>query len=134
MAEPKPVRPPQVTVAGWLVMAGSAIVVLLALGQIAKLHSLDTREAVEDYLSRPPGDQLGLGVQDALTALRVVLTITGVAAAAAAVLGWDALQRSSRARAAPSVLAVPLFLSGLSFDSFVGGGVLPAMVTAAIVM
>ena len=134
MTTPKPVRPPQVTVAGWLVIAGSAVVVLLVLDQIAKLHSLDTRDAVEDYLSRPPGDQLGLSTQEALTALRVVLTVTGVAAAAAAVLGWYALQRSTGARLALSVLAVPLFLSGFSFGGFVGGGVLPAMVTAAIVM
>jgi len=109
-------------------------VVLLALDQVAKLHSLDTREAVQDYLSRPPGDELGLGVRGALTALRVVLTVTGVAAAATAVLGWYALQRSTGARLALSVLAVPLFLSGFSFGTFVGGGVLPAMVTAAIVM
>jgi hypothetical protein len=134
MSEPKLVRPPRVMVAGWLVVAGSVVVVLMALDQVAKLHSLDTREAVDEYLSKPPGDELGLGVQDALTALRVVLTVTGVAAAVTAVLGWYALQRSKGARLALSVLAVPLFLSGFVFGSFVGGGVLPAMVTAAILM
>jgi hypothetical protein len=121
-------------VAGWLVVAGSAVVVLMVLDQVAKLHSLDTREAVEKYLARPPGDQLGLGVQDAITALRVVLTVTGVAAAASAVLGWYALHRSRGARVALSVLAVPLFVSGFTFGGFVGGGVLPAMVSAAVLM
>jgi hypothetical protein len=56
MSEPKPVRPPQVTVAGWLIMGGSVVVVLIALGQGALLHSLDTRDAVEEYLAQPPGD------------------------------------------------------------------------------
>jgi hypothetical protein len=121
-------------VAGWLVVAGSAVVVVMVLDEVAKLHSLDTREAVEKYLARPPGDQLGLGVQDALTALRVVLTVTGVAAAASAVLGWYALHRSRGARVALSVLAVPLFVSGFTFGGFVGGGVLPAMVSAAVLM
>ena len=72
-------RPPQVTLAGWLVMAGSVVVVLMALGQGAVLHSLDTREAVEEYLSSPPGDQLGLDVQGMLTLLRVVWMVTAVA-------------------------------------------------------
>ena len=48
MSEPKPVRPPQATVAGWLIVGGSVVVVLMALGQGAVLHSLDTREAVEE--------------------------------------------------------------------------------------
>ena len=93
MSEPKSVRPPQATVAGWLVVGGSVVVVLMALGQGAVLHSLDTQEAVEDYLSRPPGDQLGLGVQGMLTLLQVVWTVAAVSAAAAAVLGWYALHR-----------------------------------------
>ncbi len=92
MSEPKSVRPPQATVAGWLIVGGSVVVVLMALGQGAVLRSLDTREAVEDYLSRPPGDQLGLGVQGMLTLLRVVWTVTAVSGAAAAVLGWYVLQ------------------------------------------
>ena len=36
MSEPKPVRPPQATVAGWLVVGGSVVVVLMALGQGAR--------------------------------------------------------------------------------------------------
>ena len=35
MSEPKLVRPPQVTIAGWLVVAGSVVVVLMAFGQVA---------------------------------------------------------------------------------------------------
>jgi hypothetical protein len=134
MSEPKTVRPPQATVAGWLVVGGSVVVVLMALGQGAVLHTLDTQEAVEDYLSRPPGDQLGLGVQGMLTLLRVVWTVTAVSAAAAAVLGWYALHRSKGARLALSGLAVPLFLASFFFIGLPGASALPAMVTAAIVM
>ena len=134
MSEPKTVRPPQATLAGWLVVGGSVVVVVMALGQGAVLHTLDTQEAVEEYLSSPPGDQLGLGVQGMLTLLRVVWTITAVSAAAAAVLGWYALHRSKGARLALSGLAVPLFLTSFFFIGLPGASALPAMVTAAIVM
>jgi hypothetical protein len=129
--EQKLARPPQVTLAGWLVVAGSVLVVLTALDQGAGLHSLDTREAVEDFLAGPPGDRLGLSLQSALLVLRVLLTVAAVTATASAILGWYALQRSKAARLALSVLAVPLFLTGMSFQ---GGGVFPAVVAAAVVM
>src|SRR4051812_49578805 len=128
MSEPKLARPPQVTLAGWLVVGGSVLVVLSALDQGAGLHSLDTREAVERFLAGPPGDQLGLSLQGALMALRVLLTVAAVTAAASAILGWYVLQRSKPARLALTVLAVPLFLAGFSFQS--GGGV-PPLVAAA---
>jgi hypothetical protein len=134
MSEPKSVRPPQATVAGWLVVGGSVVVVLMALGQGAVLHSLDTQDAVEEYLSSPPGDQLGLGVQGMLTLLRVVWTVTAVSAAATAILGWYALHRSKGARLALSALAVPLFITSFFFVGLPGASAFPAMVTAAIVM
>jgi hypothetical protein len=134
MSEPKLVRPPQVTVAGLLVMGGSVVVVLIALGQGALLHSLDTRAAVEKYLDQPFGDQLGLGVQGTLTLLRVVWTVAAVSAAAAAVLGWYAMQRSKGARVALSWLAVPLFVASFFFIGVSGASAFPAMVTAAVVM
>ena len=46
------------TLAGWLVVAGSVVVVVMAFSQVAELRSLETREAIEDYLSRPPGEDL----------------------------------------------------------------------------
>ena len=71
MSEPKLVRPPQVTVAGWLVVAGSVVVVLMAFDQVTGLRSMKTREAVQAFLSEPPGEGLGLGLQTALTLLRI---------------------------------------------------------------
>jgi hypothetical protein len=129
MSEPKLARPPQVTAAGWLVVGGSVAVVLMAFAQVADLRSMETREAVEAFLAEPPADGLGLGVQDALSLLRIGLMVAAASGAATAILGWHVLQRSRGARVALSLLAVPLFISGL-----VGGGVASAVVVAAIVM
>ena len=131
MSQSTPARPAQVTLAGWLVVGGSVLVVLLAFSEVAGLRSLETREAVEDYLTRPPGDSLGLGVEGVLELLRIASMVT---AAASAILGWQALRRSKGARVALSILAVPLLVSGIFVTGITGGGVIPAMVTAAIVM
>ena len=129
MSDPKPARPSQVTVAGWMVVAGSVVVVLTAFSEVAGLRSLETREAVEAALSEPPVDRLGLGLQDALGLMRVAYMVAAASAAASAILGWQVLQRSRGARVALSLLAVPLFVSGL-----VQGGFASAVVSAAIVM
>ncbi|MXG89742.1 hypothetical protein [Nocardioides flavescens] len=129
MSDTAPARPPQVTMAGWMILAGSVIVVLMAFGQVSELRSLQTREAVEDYLSTPPGDSLGIGVQGALQAMRVMTMVAAACAAATAILGWQVLQRSKGARIALSVLALPLLVTGL-----VTGGLVSALVVAASVM
>src|SRR4051794_2079852 len=104
MSEPTPARPAQVTLAGWLVVGGSVLVVLLAFSQVAGLRSLETREAVEEYLASPPGESLGLGVEGLLNLLRIALMVAAASAAASAILGWQVLQRSKSARVALSVL------------------------------
>ena len=53
-------RPRQVTLAGWLIVVGSVLVVLSAFERMSGLHSLETQEAIADFLSQPPGDELGL--------------------------------------------------------------------------
>jgi hypothetical protein len=129
VSEKQPARPLPVTVAGWLVIGASVVVVLTAFDTVAGLRSLDTREAVEKYLSEPPGDGLGIGLQDALSAMRVLATMAAAFAATTAVLGYQVLRRSRAARVALTALAVPLFLAGL-----VSGGVASAVVLAAAVM
>lgn len=129
MSETKPTRPPQVTLAGWLVVGGSVVVVLMAFSQVGDLRSLQTRESIEEYLSRPPGDALGLRVSTVQTVLRIALMVGAATATATAILGWHALQRNRAARVALTVLAVPLFLTGMA-----GGGFASAVVSAAIVM
>ncbi len=129
MPESTAARPTQVTIAAGLVMACSVFVVLTAFDQIAALHSLETRKSVEEFLSTPPGESLGLGVQGMLSVMRVLTMVTAACATAAAILGFQVLRRSRSARLVLTVLALPLFLAGV-----VVGGFLPAVITGSIVM
>lgn len=129
MSESSPSRPRQVSFAAWLIMGGSLFVLVSAFEQMAGVQSLDTRRAVQDFLAEPPADGLGVGVQDVLDTMRVLVLITGACATASLILGIQVLQRSRSARLALSVLAVPLFVCGL-----VVGGIMSSFVAAAVVM
>ena len=110
-------------------MVGSVLVVLSAYERMSGLHSLETQEAISDFLSKPPGDELGLSRDGAQSVLRLLALVAGAAAAAAAILGWQVLGRSRSARVALSVLTVPLFVGGMAVFGF-----LAALVVVAIVM
>jgi hypothetical protein len=129
MSAEKLPRPRQVTMAGWMVMAGSALVVLTVFDRVGSLRDLETREAVDEFLSQPPGNGLGLDVPGALQLLEVVSMVAAGCAAAAMILGFHVLRRSRSARLALTLIAVPLFLSGL-----VVGGFLSSLVAAAVFM
>jgi hypothetical protein len=129
MPEKTAPRPTQVTVAAWLVMSGSVVVVLTAFDQVAGLRSAETREAVEEFLGTPLGERLGLGVQGTLSLMRVLTMIAAACATAAAILGFQVLQRSRSARLFLTLLAAPLFLAGV-----VVGGFLPSIIVGSIVM
>lgn len=122
-------RPRQVTVAAWLIMLGGAAVIVTAYQQMATLHSMATREAVQKWLSSAPFGPSTFGVGDVLTALHVLALVAGACAAASVVLGWYALQGSRPARIALSVLAVPLLVSGLG-----GGGIFSTVVAVAALL
>lgn len=119
MSDPTAGRPRQVTLAGWLLMAGSALAVLLVADRLAGLHSLESRQAVEQFLSREPGSGLGLDVDGALSLIRTAAMVTAGCATAAGILGYQVLRRSRSARLAVSVLAVPIFLTGMVTGGFV---------------
>lgn len=130
VSEPSPnARPRQVTLAGWLTMLGSVFVVLLVFDRVAGLHSIETRESVERFLAEPPGRDLGLGVDGVLSILRTLALVAGGCATAAAILGWHVLKRSRSARLGLTILAVPLFLTGM-----VTGGFVSSVVAASAVM
>lgn len=130
VSEPSPsARPRQVTLAGWLTVVGSAVVVLLVFDRVSGLHTLETRESVERFLAEPPGRDLGVGTDGILTLMRVAALVTGGCAAAAAILGWHVLRRSRSARLVLTVVAVPLFLTGL-----VTGGFVSSLVAGSVVM
>jgi hypothetical protein len=122
-------RPRQVTIAAAMIMAGSAAVVLTVFQQIAGLHSIDTRDAVERTLSEPPFDGLGMSVDRILDVIRVLSMVAAACATATAILGWQVLQRSRSARIALSVLAVPLFVTGVGT-----GGILSTAVVVAVAL
>ncbi|WP_395690569.1 hypothetical protein [Nocardioides sp.] len=134
MSEPTTPRPPgnrpsQVTLAGWLAMVGSVLVVVLVFDRLSGLHTVETRESVEKFLAEPPGSDLDLGVDAVLTLIRTLAMVAAGCATAAAILGYQVLRRSRSARLALTVLAVPLFLAGL-----VTGGFVSSLVSASVVM
>lgn len=110
--QPTAARPPQVTVAGWVTILGSAFLVTGMFEAIGQLRSIESRERMAESLSEPPLDGLGLDVSGALDVIHVVFVVAGALGAAACVLGWFVLQRHKPARLALSVVAVPLFFSG----------------------
>ena len=129
MPESTAPRPTQVTIAAWLVMSGSVVVVLTAFDQIAGLRSVETREAVEEFLGTPFGEWSGLGVQGTLSLIRVLTMVAAACATAAGILGYQVLRRSRSARLVLTLLAAPLFLAGV-----VVGGFLPSIIVGSIVM
>ena len=129
MSDPTPARPRQVTLAAGLIMGGSLLVVLLVFDRIAGLHTLETRESIERFLSSPPGSDLGVGVAGVQTMIRTFAMVAAGCATAAAILGYQVLRRSRSARLALTVLAVPLFVTGM-----VTGGFVSSVVAASAVL
>ncbi len=122
-------RPRQVTLAAALVMGASAMLVLSVFERLGNLRSVDSREAIERFVSEPPGSDLGLGVESVLDLLYVVSMIAAGLGTAAAILGFYVLKRNRSARIGLSLLALPLFVCGL-----VTGGFLASVVAASVAM
>jgi hypothetical protein len=129
MSETKLPRPGQATLAGWLIVLGSLLTVVTAWDQIAGLRSLDTRERVEEVLAEPPLAGSGLGLDNVLDIMHVMALATGAIAAAAVILGWHVLQRNKQARLALTVIAAPLFFTGMF-----GGGFWSTLAAVAVVL
>ena len=115
--------------AGGFVIGGSVLLVLSVFDTFANLRSVEMRDEVVKMLASPTGEGLGLSVADALAVMRVGLMVAAACAAAAAVLGIYALQRSRQARLALSILAVPILLTAP-----LTGGLMGALVAAATLM
>jgi hypothetical protein len=124
-----PPRPPQVTVAAYMIMVGSIFVVLIVWDRIAGLHSLDTRKALEPLLDDQRMKDAGIQLNDMLAVIRIVSMVAAGCATAMVVLGYQTLQRSRGARLALTVLAVPLFISGLATGGYVSSAVAAAVGT-----
>ena len=118
-------RPRQLTMAGCFVVGGSLLLLVSVFDSITNLNSVDTRDEVAKVLSAG-GAGFDLSVSQALTVMRAGLTVAAVCAAAAAVLGVFVLQRSSGARLALTIVAVPILLTAP-----LTGGLVGALVAAS---
>lgn len=123
-------RPRQATLAGWLIMLGSGFVVILAFDRVAGLRSIESQQSLRDFLAEPPGNELGLGVDDLSATIRALCLVAAACASAAAILGFHALKRSTSARMGLAVLAVPLLVSGILVADFMA----PLVVTGAVML
>lgn len=110
-------RPPQVTLAGGVIMAGSVAVVVGAFDRVSKLHSLELRTQVQHELSPGWIKDAGVGVDQVLSMMHVMALVAAGCATAAAILGWYVLRGSRSARLAVSILAVPILVAGLDSAS-----------------
>src|SRR6478609_5732199 len=126
VSEPTPARPRQVTMAGWMIMVGSVFAIALVFERVSGLHTLESQAAIREFLAKPPGSDLGIGVDAVVTTIRTLAMVTAGCAAAAGILGYQVLRRSRSARLAVTVLAVPLFLAGM-----VTGGFITSVVAAS---
>ncbi len=104
--------------AAWTIVAGSVVVVLSGFDTMATLHSLEMRETIERFLDQPPGSDLGLGVDGVRSVIHGATLVASACAAAAAILGYQVLQRNRAARIGLTALAVPLFIAGLITGAF----------------
>ncbi|MGA8994479.1 MAG: hypothetical protein WB441_09250, partial [Nocardioidaceae bacterium] len=122
-------RPRRVTVGAGLALTGCVLLIFSMLDSMARVRSVDTREGVTDFLSRPPGSGLGLEVDQVMTVLRLMVFVTGGLAAAGAVLAVYVLLRHRAARVALTVTAVLLVVS-----SMFGSLLLPLMVAFGVML
>lgn len=104
--------------AAGVVMFSSVLVLLTAFERLSGLGSLDTRNGVEDLLAEPTISGLGLDFDGAIQILYVSGAIAALCASATAILGWFVLKPDTSARRAISILAVPLFVTGLTAGGF----------------
>jgi hypothetical protein len=122
-------RPTMVTVAAYLIMVGSVFVVLVVWDRIAGLHSLDTRKALQPLVDDPQMRKLGVQVDDLLVVIKTLSLVAAGCATAMVILGYQTLQRNRGARLALTVLAVPLFLTGLATGGYASSVVAVAVAT-----
>lgn len=109
-----------------MVMLAAVFVVLSVADTVSRLRSIETRESIEAFLADAPGGDLGLTVESMIQVLHAVAIVAALCSVAAVALGWQALQGSRRARAVLSVLALPIFVTGL-----VAGGFMSSLVAVA---
>lgn len=125
----KGARPSQVTMAGWVALIGSVLLVLTLFDSVSRLRTVEFRDTIDEFLSTPPGNGLGLDIPQVVEILRLLMFFSGAAAAAATVLAIYVLQRNNAARVGYTIAAVAIMLTAP-----VSGGFLPVMIAFAAIM
>ncbi len=120
VSQPTEQRPPQVTLASGIVMFASVVVLLTAIERVTTLGSLETQQSIRDVLAESPFSSLGLGLDGATRLLRVGAMVAAAGACATAILGWYVRKPDRSARLGLSIIAVPVFVSGLSIGGLAG--------------
>ncbi len=125
----KPARPPQVTMAGVVAIFGGVLLVFGLFEAMEQLRTSDMRDSITEFLSEPPGDGLGLTLDNVLALLRVLVFVNAALAAASVVLGVFILQRHNPARIVFTIAAALMLLTAP-----VSGGLLPFITAFAAAM
>ncbi|HSJ18971.1 MAG TPA: hypothetical protein VK964_00190 [Nocardioidaceae bacterium] len=125
----KGTRPSQVTMAGWIAVIGSVLMVMTLFDSVSKLRTVEFRDSIDEFLSTPPGSGLGLEIAQVQEILRVLMLLSGAAAAAAMVFAIYVLQRHNAARIGFTVAAVAIMITAP-----VSGGFLPVMIAFSAIM
>jgi hypothetical protein len=120
VSQPTATRPPQVTLASGIVIFSSFIVLLTAWERVSTLGSLETQEAIRDFLGESPFSSLGLDVTSTTQALRISCLVAAAAACATAILGWYVRKPDRGARLGLTLFAVPVFVTGLPAGGLAG--------------
>lgn len=122
-------RPRQVTTAGVLGVVGSVLLVLSLFDAVQRVRSVEMRSSVEEFLSEPPGNGLGVSADWVLQVLHVMVLLNGALAAVTAVLAVYVIQRHRAARIGFTVAAALMLLTAP-----LSGGVMAMLVAFAATM
>ena len=125
----KAARPSQVTMAGWVAIVGSTLLVLTLFDSVSQLRTVEFRDTIDEFLTTPPGNGLGLELAQVVEIMRGLMFFSAAAAAAATVLGIYVLQRNNAARVGFTIAAVAIMLTAP-----VTGGFLSVMIAFAALM
>lgn len=109
--------------AGWVAALASGFTVLTLFESMSQIRSVEVRDSVDEFLSTPPGNGLGLDAGQVVEILRGLMLFSGAAAAAALVLAVYVLQRHRAARIGYTIAAMAVMITAP-----VSGGFLPVLV------
>ncbi len=122
-------RPRQVTVGAGTAIAGSVVLLVVLFETMGRLRTVEVRDGIATFLTTPPGDGLGLTVDEVLRVLRALVLFNGAVAAVAVVCAGYVLTRHRGARVALTAAAALLLLSAA-----VTTGPLPVVVAIGVAM